>query len=118
MRPGVCAGPQGARSGQGGALVVRGEAGIGKSTLLAYARNAASGVRVIRAPGAEFERELPFGALHQLCVPVLGHLADLPTRHADALRVAFGLAEGAPDLFHIGVATVGLLAAAARAHPL
>ncbi|PZG01144.1 LuxR family transcriptional regulator [Micromonospora endophytica] len=109
---------QGARSGRGGALVVRGEAGIGKSTLLAYARDAASGLHVIQASGAQFEQELPFGALHQLCVPVLGHLADLPSRHADALRVAFGLAAGTPDLFHIGVATLGLLAAAARVRPL
>lgn len=107
-----------ARSGRGGALVVRGEAGIGKSTLLAHARDAASGVRVIQVAGAEFERELPYSALHQLCVPVLDHLADLPTRHADALRVAFGLAAGTPDLFHIGVATLGLLAAAARVRPL
>ncbi|TCB97298.1 LuxR family transcriptional regulator [Micromonospora zingiberis] len=109
---------QGARSGRGGALVVRGEAGIGKSTLLAHARDTASGSRVIQASGAEFERELPYGALHQLCVPVLDHLADLPTRHADALRVAFGLAAGTPDLFHIGVATLGLLVAAARERPL
>ncbi|WFE54722.1 LuxR family transcriptional regulator [Micromonospora sp. WMMD1155] len=109
---------QGARAGRGGALVVRGEAGIGKSTLLAYARDAASDARVIQASGAEFERELPFGALHQLCVPVLDHLADLPVRHADALRVAFGLTAGTPDLFHIGVATLSLLTVAARAHPL
>ncbi|MFI6159064.1 AAA family ATPase [Micromonospora haikouensis] len=107
-----------ARSGRGGALVVRGEAGIGKSTLLARASAAASGVRVVQASGVQFERELPFGALHQLCVPVLDHLADLPSRHADALRVAFGLAAGTPDLFHIGVAALGLLAAAARVRPL
>ncbi|WFE93738.1 LuxR family transcriptional regulator [Micromonospora sp. WMMD987] len=107
-----------ARSGRGGALVVRGEAGIGKSMLLAHALDAASGARVIQASGAEFERELPFGALHQLCAPVLDHLAELPARHADALRVAFGLQAGTPDLFHIGVATLGLLAAAARVRPL
>ncbi|GGM30911.1 LuxR family transcriptional regulator [Micromonospora yangpuensis] len=109
---------EGARSGRGESLVVRGEAGIGKSTLLAHARDAASGARVIQVSGAEFERELPYSALHQLCVPVLGHLADLPTRHADALRVAFGLAAGTPDLFHIGAATLGLLAAAAGVRPL
>ncbi|WFE67642.1 LuxR family transcriptional regulator [Micromonospora sp. WMMD714] len=109
---------RGARSGRGGALVVRGEAGIGKSMLLEYARDAACDARVIRASGVEFERELPFSALHQLCVPVLDHLADLPARHADALRVAFGLQAGTPDLFHIGVATLGLLAAAARVRPL
>ncbi|MFY1621928.1 ATP-binding protein [Micromonospora sp. WMMD735] len=107
-----------ARSGRGGALVLRGEPGIGKSALLDHARGAASEWRVLLASGAEFERELPFAALHQLCVPVLGHLADLPVRHADALRTAFGLTAGTPDLFRIGLATLEMLASAARDRPL
>ncbi|WP_328453494.1 LuxR family transcriptional regulator [Amycolatopsis sp. NBC_00438] len=106
-----------ARAGAGGALVFRGEAGIGKSALLEYAGQTA-GFRVVRACGAEFESELPFAALHQLCVPVLARLADLPDRHRDALRVAFGLADGVPDLFRVGLATLALLAAAAGERPL
>ena len=70
------------------------------------------------ASGAEFEAELPFAALHQLCVPVLEQLPTLPAPHRDALRVAFGLATGAPDPFRIGLAALELLAAAARERPL
>lgn len=106
-----------ARAGDGGVLVLRGEAGIGKSALLDHAGQA-SGFRVVQACGAEFESELPYAALHQLCVPVLARLADLPARHRDALRVAFGLAEGTPDLFRVGLATLALLALAARERPL
>ncbi|WNV88062.1 LuxR family transcriptional regulator [Umezawaea sp. Da 62-37] len=106
-----------ARAGRGGVLVLRGEAGIGKSALLDHARLAA-GFRVVHASGAEFETELPFAALHQLCVPVLEHLADLPARHREALQVAFGLVTGTPDLFRIGLATLELLASAARDRPL
>ncbi|MET7335115.1 AAA family ATPase [Nonomuraea sp. NPDC005650] len=107
-----------ARTGQGGALVLEGEAGIGKSALLEYARNAAPGFRVVRTSGSEFEQELPYSALHQLCVPMLKHLVELPNRHRDALRVAFGLAEGTPDPFQIGLAALGLVTAAARERPL
>ncbi|MFJ1767486.1 AAA family ATPase [Amycolatopsis sp. NPDC088138] len=106
-----------ARKGEGGVLVLRGEAGIGKSTLLEHAARA-PGFRVVRACGAEFESELPFAALHQLCVPVLARLDDLPGRHRDALRIAFGLAEGTPDLFRVGLATLALLASAAEERPL
>ncbi|GAB4086049.1 LuxR family transcriptional regulator [Myceligenerans cantabricum] len=106
-----------ARTGTGGALVLRGEAGIGKSALLDRAGQAA-GFRVARASGAELEAELPFAALHQLCLPVLGHLDDLTAPHRDALRAAFGLAAGTPDVLRVGLATLGLLAAAARERPL
>ncbi|MFC0068330.1 AAA family ATPase [Umezawaea endophytica] len=106
-----------ARGGRGGVLVLRGEAGIGKSALLDHARRAA-GFRVIQVTGSEFESELPFAALHQLCVPVLAHLDDLPERHGEALRVAFGLATGTPDLFRIGLAVLELLALAAREVPV
>ncbi|MGW2090587.1 helix-turn-helix transcriptional regulator [Promicromonospora sukumoe] len=107
-----------ARAGQGGALVLRGEAGIGKSALLDRARRSASGFRVVAVSGSEYEAELPFAALHQLCLPVLGHLDELPVPHRDALRVAFGLATGTPDMFRIGLAALGLFAAAARERPL
>lgn len=107
-----------ASAGRGGALVLEGEAGIGKSALLDHAHHAARGFRVVRASGAEFEQELPYSALHQLCVPLLEHLAELPARQRDALRVAFGLAEGGPDPFLIGLAALGLATAAARERPL
>ncbi len=104
--------------GHGGALVLRGEAGIGKSTLLEYAVRGAPGFRTIELSGSEFEKELPYAGLHQLCLPMLGHLDELPDRHRDALRVAFGMAEGAPEPFHIGLAALGLMTAAARTQPL
>lgn len=107
-----------ARAGRGGVLVLRGEAGIGKSSLLDHARRTADGCQVIDAAGSEYEAELPFAALHQLCLPLLRHLDELPAQHRDALLVAFGLATGTPDVFHIGLATLGLLAAAARERSL
>ncbi|OON71923.1 ATP-binding protein [Streptomyces tsukubensis] len=111
-----------ARASGGGVLVVRGEAGVGKTALLRHAERAASGFRVMRAAGAEFESELPFAALHQLCRPLcapsLGHLAELPAQHREALRVAFGLATGAPDFYRAGLAALELFAAAARDRPL
>lgn len=107
-----------ARAGRGGALVLRGEAGIGKSRLLEHAEGASSGFRVLRAGGSEFEAELPFAALHQLCLPVLGHLTELPTEHRRALRIAFGLASGTPDVFRAGLAALGLLTAACQERPV
>ncbi|MEV7425687.1 LuxR family transcriptional regulator [Streptomyces sp. NPDC091212] len=107
-----------ARAGRGGVLVLRGEAGIGKSALLDHAGRTAAGFRIVRSFGSEYETELPFAALHQLCAPVLGHLPELPAQHREALQVAFGLSTGAPDMFRIGLATLELLASAARERPL
>ncbi|MFE9296133.1 helix-turn-helix transcriptional regulator [Streptomyces niveus] len=111
-----------ARESRGGVLVLRGEAGIGKSALLDHARQAASGFRVLHASGSRFESELPYAALHQLCrplcVPSPGQLADLAPQHQEILRVAFGLAGGPPDFFHVGLAALELLSAAARERPL
>ncbi|GAA4785601.1 LuxR family transcriptional regulator [Streptomyces ziwulingensis] len=107
-----------AREGRGGVLVLRGEAGIGKTALLEHAGRAASGFRTVRACGSQYEQELPFAALHQLCVPMLPHLADLADRHGESLRTAFGLVPGEPDVFRIGLATLELLACAARERPL
>ncbi|GAA1658707.1 AAA family ATPase [Actinoplanes couchii] len=106
-----------ARAGRGAALVVSGEAGIGKSALLEHAVRVAAGFEVVRACGAEFEQELPYAAVHQLCVPVLKHLPALSERHRTALQVAFGLAGGVPDVFHVGLAVLQLMAAA-RDRPL
>nr|WP_062331306.1 LuxR family transcriptional regulator [Herbidospora sakaeratensis] len=107
-----------AKRGNGGALVLRGEAGIGKSALLRHVEEAATGFHVVRASGVEFEAELPFAALHQLCQPVLRHLPELPAQHGQAVRVAFGMATGTPDVFRIGLAVLGLLTAAARERPV
>ncbi|WP_031469667.1 helix-turn-helix transcriptional regulator [Sciscionella sediminilitoris] len=108
-----------AGGGTGGVLVLRGEPGIGKSALLDHvARVGAEKFRVIRASGSEFEGELPFAALHQLCVPVLGYLDRVSDSYRDALMVAFGLAEGAPERFRIGLAALALLAEASAQGPL
>ncbi len=109
---------QAARSGRGGALVLRGQAGIGKSSLLEHSRRTASGFLIVQASGSEFETELPYAALHQLCVPMLADLGRLPEPQRAALEVAFGLGPGAPDLFRIGLATLGLLTLGARERPL
>lgn len=110
---------RGAELGEGGALVLRGEPGIGKSALLDHVEHAApDGFQIIRASGSEFEGELPFATLHQLCVPVLAHLETLSARYRDSLQVAFGLADGAPDPFRVGLAALELLAAAAAERPM
>src|SRR6187551_577794 len=77
-----------ARADRGGSLVLSGEAGLGKSALLEHAVGAASCFRVLRASGAEFEQELPYSALHQLCAPILDHVTGLPDPRRDALRIA------------------------------
>ncbi|MBL7252971.1 AAA family ATPase [Paractinoplanes lichenicola] len=107
-----------ASAGQGGALVLTGEAGIGKTALLDQAEQVATGFQVVQASGAEFEQEFPYAALHQLCVPILHHADELPDRHREALRVAFGLAAGVPDPFRVGLAALELVAAAARERTL
>nr|WP_106192491.1 LuxR family transcriptional regulator [Umezawaea tangerina] len=107
-----------ARAGRGGSLVLGGEAGIGKSALLAHAVRAASGFRVLRAFGAEFEQELPYSALHQLCAPLLDRVAGLPDRRRDALHVAFGLAEGTPQPFQVGLAVLELVTAVGGEQPV
>ena len=100
-------------------LVIRGEAGIGKTALMRYCARQASGCRLVQIDGVEFEMELPLAALHQLCTPMLSGLAALPEPQQRALRVAFGLAAGpAPDRFVLGLAVLSLLAENAAARPL
>jgi DNA-binding CsgD family transcriptional regulator len=107
------------RAGQSSALVVRGEAGIGKTALLDYAVDSARGFRVVRVVGVESEMELPFAALQQLCAPLLDRLERLPGPQREALRVAFGLSAGdPPDRFLVALAVLGLLSEAAEAQPL
>lgn len=98
--------------------MLRGEAGIGKSALLEQVRRSARGARVVEASGSEFESELPFAALHQLCVPVLGGVDSLPESRRAALEAAFGLVDGTPEMFRVGMAALELLVAAAGSGPL
>jgi DNA-binding CsgD family transcriptional regulator/tetratricopeptide (TPR) repeat protein len=106
------------QTGRSGALVLRGEAGIGKSALLGYAKAHAGGARVVRIAGVEAEQELPFAALHQLCAPMLDQLERLPEPQRDALRTAFGLSAGdPPDRFMVGLGLLGLLSYQAREQP-
>jgi DNA-binding CsgD family transcriptional regulator len=107
------------RSGQSQVLVVRGEAGIGKSALLEYVVEQASGWRIARAAGVQSEMELAFAGLHQLCGPMLDGLGGLPEPQRNALREAFGLDHGgAPDQFRVALAVLSLLAAQAEERPL
>jgi DNA-binding CsgD family transcriptional regulator len=107
------------RAGRSGALMVRGEAGIGKTALLEYAIGSASDLRVARAAGVESEMELPFAALHQLCAPMLDQLDRLPEPQRDALRITFGLSAGpAADRLFVGLAVLSLLSEAASERPL
>ena len=109
------------RMGQGRVLILRGEAGTGKSALLDYLadRASAAGYRVARVVGVEPEMELAFAGLHQLCAPMLSRAKRLPVPQRDALRTAFGLAAGAPpDRFCAGLAVLSLLAGMAGERPL
>ena len=108
-----------AREGRSGVLVLHGEAGVGKSALLDDAAASACGFRVARATGVQSERELAFGALHQLCAPLRDRLDGLPPPQRDALGAAFGLSAGtAPERFLVGLATLSLLSATAEEGPL
>ena len=108
-----------AREGESAAMVIRGEAGIGKTALLRNVARRASGFRVAQVAGVEAEMELPFAGIHQLCAPLLDRLDALPQPQQDALNVALGLASGeVPDRFLVGLAVLGLLSAAAEERPL
>jgi AAA ATPase domain len=79
-----------ARGGASGTLVVRGEAGVGKSAMLDHLLVHLAGSRLVRAAGVESEMELAFATLHQLCRPFLERLDRLPDPQHDALAIAFG----------------------------
>jgi DNA-binding CsgD family transcriptional regulator len=107
------------RAGRSGVLVLRGEAGIGKTALLEYLTDAAEGCRIVRAAGIESEMELAFAGLHALCAPMLGRLGYLPAPQRAALNTAFGMSAGPPpDRFLVGLAVLSLLADAAEEQPL
>jgi tetratricopeptide (TPR) repeat protein len=107
------------RHGESRTLVVRGDAGVGKTALLDYAVESATDLRVLRAIGVESEMELPFAVLHQLCAPMLDGLQRLPAPQREALSIAFGRSAGPPpDRFMVGLAVLSLVLAVAEERPL
>jgi DNA-binding CsgD family transcriptional regulator len=108
-----------ARNGVSGALVVRGEPGIGKTALLDAATSELSGFKVIRSDGYEAELSMPFAALQRVGMSLADHFDALPARQQQALRVASGTADGpAPDRFLVGLGMLGLFAAASNVQPV
>jgi DNA-binding CsgD family transcriptional regulator len=107
------------RRGESRSLVLRGEAGIGKTALLEHLIAAAPELTVVRAVGVESEMELAYASLQQLCGPLLNRLDKLPAPQRQALEVVFGMsAGGAPDRFFVGLAVLSLFAAVAEDRPL
>jgi hypothetical protein len=112
---------EGARDGLSGVLVLRGEAGVGKTALLDYAAEsaAARGMRIAAMSGIESETQLGYAALHRLLLPYWGHVERLPGPQRDALKGTFGLAAGPPaDRFMVALAVLTLLADVAAGAPL
>ncbi|HWM00787.1 MAG TPA: AAA family ATPase [Actinophytocola sp.] len=109
----------GARIGQSGVLVITGEPGVGKTALLDDALRHTTGMGMLRAVGSESEREIPFGALHQVLRPALDRLDQIPAPQAQALSAALVLSAGATgDRFAIGAATLSLLCRFAEDRPV
>src|SRR5277367_6739396 len=107
------------RAGESRALVVSGEAGVGKTALLDYLAGRASGCRLARIAGVQSEMELPFAALQQLCARTVDQLHSLPAPQRDALQVALGMSSGpAPDRFLVGLGVLNLLSEIAEQQPL
>src|SRR6266852_9898442 len=107
------------RRGRSTVLVMRGEAGVGKTALLEYVAGRARGCRLARVAGVQSEMELAFAGLHQLCAPMLNRAQCLPVPQREALRTAFGLADGPPpDRFLVGLAVLSLLSGVAGDRPL
>ena len=107
------------RAGEGRALVVSGEPGVGKTALLDYLAGQAADCRVLRVTGVQSEMELAFAGLQQLCWLLMDHLDRLPAPQREALRTAFGISAGpAPDRFLVGLAVLGLLSEIATEQPL
>jgi DNA-binding CsgD family transcriptional regulator len=108
-----------ARRGQSAVLVIRGDAGVGKTALLRYAAEQASGFRVAQIAGVESQMELAYAGLHQLCTPMLDRLDVLPQPQQVALRTVLGLSSGdPPDRFLVALAALGLMSAIAEERPL
>ena len=108
-----------ARQGRSGCLVVRGEAGMGKTALLGYAVERAEGFTVLRTTGIEAEYDLAFAGLHGLLWPIVDRLDDVPEPQRDALAAALGLVAGhGCDRFLVSAGALSLLAAASEAGPI
>src|SRR5262249_51408663 len=108
-----------ALAGRSRVVVMRGDAGAGKSALLDYVSDSAAGWQVARAVGNESELELAYSGLHQLCAPMLDHMDRLPGPQSAALATVFGKSAGpTPERFLVGLATLTLLADAAEQQPL
>ena len=108
-----------ARRGHSGVLVLRGEPGIGKTALLQDLVERATDSRVLQLSGAELERDMAYAGVQQLCAPLMGLVDGLPGPQADALKVALGLASGAPpDRLLVGLALLTLLGAASGSTPI
>ena len=107
------------REGHSEVLVLSGEAGAGKTALLDYALRSASDTRILRVAGVESEMELPYAALHQLCLPLLDRIDSLPAPQAESLATMFGLRAGdSPSPFLAGLGVLNLLAEATRERPM
>src|SRR6476659_10291773 len=107
------------RRGESRSLVLRGEAGIGKTALLEYLIAAAPDLTVVRAVGVESDMELAYASLHQLCGPLLDRLEGLPAPQRQAMEIVFGLSAGAaPDRFLVGLAVLSLFSEVAEQRPL
>jgi DNA-binding CsgD family transcriptional regulator len=107
------------RRGESRSLVLRGEAGIGKTALLQYLVESAPDLKVVRAVGVESEMELAYASLHQLCAPLLDRLTKLPAPQRQALEIVFGLSAGAaPDRFLVGLGVLSLFSEVADERPL
>ncbi|CAN5763252.1 LuxR family transcriptional regulator [soil metagenome] len=109
----------GARNGLSGALVVRGEPGIGKTALLDAATENLAGVRLVRIDGYDAESSMPYAGLHRIGTALHEPVAQLSPRHSEALRVAWGLDGGPPpDRYLVGLASLALCAAAGAHEPV
>jgi DNA-binding CsgD family transcriptional regulator len=107
------------RRGRSTVLVMRGEAGVGKTALLEYVAGRAQGCRLARVTGVRSEMGLTFAGLHQLCATMLSRAQCLPVPQREALRIAFGLAAGPqPDRFLVGLAVLSLVSEVAAERPL
>ena len=105
--------------GLSAALVLRGEAGVGKTALLDFIASQPAEVTCVHLSGLESETHLGFAAIHRLLVPYLANIDDLPTTQAEALRTAIGLSDAAPaNSFILGLSVLTILSAVTRANPM
>ncbi|MEA2466155.1 MAG: hypothetical protein QOJ57_281, partial [Thermoleophilaceae bacterium] len=107
------------RAGESRTLVLCGEPGVGKTALLDYAVERASGFAVARAAGVQSEMELAFAGLHQLCAPMMDRVGSLPAPQRSALSTAFGISPGPPpERFFVALAALSLLSDVSEDQPL